>query len=59
MTLTANRHFLTKTDAELLFIMKDAGASAELFRNYEEETKYRAQVTDALNILKARAKKAA
>lgn len=46
-------YYATKSDAELLHIIKDAGTAAKAMRNvsYESECKYLDQVNDACTIL--------
>ncbi len=60
MTLT-NQNYFRKTEAELRYIMKDAGESAALVRNFDSaaEAKYMEQFHDAGTVLASRERRAA
>lgn len=59
MTLK-NQHFYRKSDAELHYIIRDAGQAAELARGFDSvaECKYLDQVNDACTVLYSRRKAA-
>lgn len=48
-----NQHFVTKTPAELLYILRDAREAADAMRgwNAEAEAKYLEQLDDAATVL--------
>lgn len=58
-TLTNNTYW-KKTDAELRFIVKDAGEAARVMRNHDNaaESKYLEQVCDACTVLNTRKQEA-
>jgi hypothetical protein len=58
MLYLANRTFIRKSEAELRYIIKDAGEAARNMRGFDPvaEGKYLDQVNDAVSVLHSRKK---